>query len=368
MPAGRGEESSLVNFRTKKQSCFRVKAPLELHLEQQCEGIAVAQTEKTYAFFKGKFVPLEEANVNIMNNAFMYGTAVFEGIRGYWNERQGEMYVFRMREHFERMHDSMKIMYMEPRYSIDEFCKLTIELLRMNAPRVDTYIRPSAFKAGQKIGPSLENNPTEFYIFTVPFGDYFHGAQGLKVQVSSWRRVEDNAIPARAKIVGAYANTALAKTDALMAGFDECIVLSENGHVSEGSAMNLFMVKKGILVTTSTTENILEGITRATIMEMAEQELGLRTVARPIDRSELYTADELFFCGTGAQIAPIASVDRRPIGTGEAGPISKKIQELYINICRGELPKYHKWLTPVYGEHKAEMSASPQATQKTQSR
>jgi branched-chain amino acid aminotransferase len=323
-------------------------------------GTAVSQNTKTYAFFKGKFVPLEDANVNIMNNAFMYGTAVFEGIRGYWNEKKSEMYVFRMREHFERMMDSMKIMYMEPRYSVDEFCKLTIELLRMNSPKVDTYVRPSAYKAGQKIGPSLENNPTEFYIFTVPFGDYFHGAQGLKVQISSWRRVEDNAIPARAKIVGAYANTALAKTDALMAGFDECIVLSENGHVSEGSAMNLFMVKRGHLVTTPTTENILEGITRNTIMEMAEQELGIKTITRTIDRSELYTADELFFCGTGAQIAPIASVDRRPIGTGSAGALSLKIQELYISICRGEVPKYSKWLTPVYGEHKPELATSSQ--------
>lgn len=325
----------------------------------------MSQTTKTYAFFKGKFVPLEDANVNIMNNAFMYGTAVFEGIRGYWNERKDEMYVFRMREHFERMMDSMKIMYMEPRYSVDEFCKMTIELLRMNAPRVDTYIRPSAYKSGQKIGPSLMDNPTDFYIFTVPFGDYFHGAQGLKVQISSWRRVEDNAIPARAKIVGAYANTALAKTDALMAGFDECIVLSENGHVSEGSAMNLFMIKKGQLITTPTTENILEGITRGTIIEMAEQELGIKAISRTIDRSELYTADELFFCGTGAQIAPIASVDRRPIGTGEPGPLSKKITDMYISICRGEMPQYYKWLTPVYGDHKSEMTSSPQKAEPT---
>lgn len=306
--------------------------------------------DKVYAFFKGKFVPLEEANVNIMNNAFMYGTAVFEGIRGYWNERQEEIYVFRMREHFERMMDSMKIMWMEPKYSVDEFCRLTIELLRLNKPRKDTYVRPGAFKSGQKIGPSLENNPTDFYIFSVPFGDYFHGAEGLKVQVSAWRRVEDNAIPARAKIVGAYANTALAKTDALMAGFDECIVLSENGHVSEGSAMNLFMVKKGQLITTPTYENILEGITRSTIIELAREELGIETVGCTIDRSELYTADELFFCGTGAQIAPIISVDKRPIGNGKVGPITEKIKDLYISICRGEVPKYHKWLTPVYGQ------------------
>ena len=190
-------------------------------------------------------------------------------------------------------------------------------------------------------------HPT-FASFTVPFGDYFHGAPGLKVQVSSWRRVEDNAIPARAKIVGAYANTALAKTDAIMAGFDDCIVLSENGHVSEGSAMNIFMVKNGKLITTPSTENILEGITRNTILTMAEKEFGLQAISRQIDRTELYIADELFFCGTGAQIAPVIEVDRRPIGTGAEGPISSMIREKYIKVCRGQMPEYHHWLTPVY--------------------
>jgi branched-chain amino acid aminotransferase len=303
---------------------------------------------KNFAFFKGNFVPLEEANVNIMTSAFMYGTAVFEGIRGYYNEKLDEVFVFRLREHFERMEDSMKIMHLEVKYSVDELCRLTIELLRRNAPEGDTYIRPAAYKAGVRIGPSLENNPTEFCMFTVGFGDYFHGAGGLKVQVSSWRRVEDNAIPARAKIVGAYANTALAKTDALLSGFDECIVLSENGHVSEGSAMNLFMVKRGQLITTPTSENILEGITRNSIMEFAEAELGIKTISRTIDRSELYTADELFFCGTGAQIAPIIEVDKRPVGNGQAGAISTQIKDLYLSICKGEVQKYRKWLTPVY--------------------
>lgn len=319
---------------------------------------------KNYAFFKGNFVPLEDANVNIMCSAFMYGTAVFEGIRGYYNERQDEMFVFRLREHFERMEDSMKIMHLEVKYSVDELCRLTVELLRRNAPKGDTYIRPAAYKAGVRIGPSLENNPTEFCMFTVGFGDYFHGASGLKVQVSSWRRVEDNAIPARAKIVGAYANTALAKTDAILAGFDECIVLSENGHVSEGSAMNLFMVKRGQLITTPISENILEGITRASIMEFAEAELGIKTVTRTIDRSELYTADELFFCGTGAQIAPIIEVDKRPVGTGDAGKISTNIKDLYLQICKGDIAKYSHWLTPVYegGRSQTEVKAGAKAS------
>jgi branched-chain amino acid aminotransferase len=305
-------------------------------------------TEKSFAFFQGNIVPLEEANINIMNHSFMYGTAVFEGIRGYWNAEQEELYLFRLREHFERMADSAKIMYLTTKYSVDELCKITVDLVKKNAPRTDTYIRPAAYKTAHRVGPSLENNPSDICIFTVPFGDYFHGSPGLKVSVSSWRRVEDNAIPARAKIVGAYANTALAKTDALMAGFDDCIVLSENGHVSEGSAMNVFMVKNGKLITTPSTENILEGVTRSTILTMAEQEFGLQAISRQIDRSELYIADELFFCGTGAQIAPIIEVDRRPIGTGSIGPISNMVKDKYIQVCRGEIPEYHHWLTPVY--------------------
>jgi branched-chain amino acid aminotransferase len=317
----------------------------------------VTQT-KTYAYFEGKFVPIEEAKVSIMTHAFLYGTAVFEGIRGYWNEKQGEMYLFRLHEHMERLHNSMKIMDIELPYSVEEMCKLAVELVRKNAPRTDTYVRPSAYKNAQRIGPGLQDNPSEFYIFTVPFGDYFHGAPGLKVQISSWRRVEDNAIPARGKIVGAYANTALAKTDAVKAGFDDCIVLCENGHVSEGSAMNLFVVRKGTLVTTQVSDNILEGITRSTVIELAEAELGLKTEVRPVDRSELYIADELFFSGTGAQVTPIIEVDKRPVGNGDVGPISARIKELYMKVCHGELPKYNKWLTPVYKGSKVGASRS----------
>jgi branched-chain amino acid aminotransferase len=261
------------------------------------------------------------------------------------------------------MADSMKIMYLDVQYSVDELCKISVELMRRNEPRTDVYLRPAAYKTANRIGPSLENNPSDICMFTVPFGDYFHGSNsGLKVQVSSWRRVEDNAIPARAKIVGAYANTALAKTDAVMAGFDECIVLSENGHVSEGSAMNIFLVKRGQLVTTPTTENILEGITRSSVMELAETEMKLPTTARTVDRSELYTADELFFCGTGAQIASITEVDRRPIGDGKPGPISSRIQETYISACRGNMPKYLKWLTPVYSKKEGKVAAKPQVS------
>lgn len=301
-----------------------------------------------YAFFQGEFIPLKDARVSIMNHAFLYGTAVFEGIRAYWNADEQQLYIFRLKEHLGRMFDSMKIMYLESKYSVDDLSGFIVELLRRNAPSTDVYIRPAAYKSAERIGPSLLDNPTDIAIFTVPFGDYFHGVGALKVIISNWRRVEDNAIPARAKIVGSYANTALAKTEAVALGFDDCIVLSENGHVSEGSAMNLFMVKHGQLITPSTTENILEGITRASIMELAEADFKIKTICRSIDRSELYTADELFFSGTGAQIAPIMEIDKRPVGNGSLGALTEKIRDRYISICRGDIDSYKKWLTPVY--------------------
>jgi branched-chain amino acid aminotransferase len=300
------------------------------------------------AFFKGQYVPFEQANVSIMNQTFMYGLGVFEGIRGYYNAKEQECYLFRLREHVERMFDSIKIMHLKCKYSVDEVCDIIIELVRRNKPTSDMYIRPAIYAATSAIGPCLTKSESDLAILTLPFGDYCDTENGLKVQIASWRRVEDNAIPARAKIIGAYVNTALAKTDAVLAGFDECIVLSESGHVAEGSAMNLFMVKRGQLITTPISENILEGITRATIMEMAEREFGIKTWDRTIDRSELYTADEIFFCGTGAQIAPVASVDCRPVGDGKPGAISVKIRDAYIELCRGNRPEYKHWLTPVY--------------------
>jgi len=311
-----------------------------------------------YAFFKDKFVPIEAANVNIKTHAFMYGTAIFEGIRGYWNSAKQELYVFRLQDHLLRMFDNAKVLHLTAKYSVDELCEIVIDLLKKNLPKTDTYVRPCIYSSALQIGPGPLSSESDMCIFTAPFGDYFHNVPGLKVQISNWRRLEDNAIPARAKIVGAYANTALAKTDAVKAGFDECIVLTEQGHVSEGSAMNLFMVKEGMLVTPPGTDNILEGITRSTVIEIAMSELNIETVIRSIDRSELYLADELFFCGTGAQIAPIVEVDKRPVDRGSPGTITTKIRDIYINLCRGNVPHYFKWLTPVYASANGKLNES----------
>ncbi|GAB4406490.1 MAG: branched-chain amino acid transaminase [Anaerolineales bacterium] len=301
-----------------------------------------------YAFFKGSFVPIENAKVSIMTHAFNYGTGCFEGIRAYWNADENQLFVFRLLEHFQRLHRSCKILHIRLPYSPEELSDLLVELLRREGYREDCYIRPIAYKADEIIGVRLHNLTDEFAMFATPFGRYIEGELGARVIISPWRRVDDNAIPARAKITGSYINSALSKTAAAMAGCDEAIVLTHDGHVSEGSAENLFLVRNGKLITPPVTDDILEGITRETVMEIALAEFGLETEVRHVDRSELYTVDEAFFCGTGVQIEPIVEIDHRIIGDGAMGPITRKIYDLYFDIVRGKVAKYRHWCTPVY--------------------
>lgn len=291
---------------------------------------------------------MAEAKISIMTHGFMYATAIFDGLRAYWNAKEKQMYILRLADHLERMFNSMKIMHMEIEFSAAQLSEIIVDLLKRQDFQTDTYIRITVYKSSEKIGVGLQNTPTDICIFGVPFDDYYEGKPGLHACISNWRRVEDNAIPARCKIVGAYSNSALTKADAVLAGFDEAIVLSESGSVSEGSAMNVFMVKKGQLITPSGTENILEGITRNIIMKIAETDLKIQTICRTVDRSEIYLADELFFSGTGAQVKPILSVDKRQIGDGKPGPITTKIMEQYYAMCQGKIEKYKDWLTPVY--------------------
>ena len=304
------------------------------------------------AYFNDEFIPLKDASINIMTHAFQYGTGIFEGIRGYWNEDEKQMYIFRMKEHYERLTQNSKLLMLEPSKTIDELCEITVELMKKNKPDCDMYIRPNVYKAGIIVGPSLINkngtNPTAISICTMPMGQYVDISKGLHVCVSSWTRVDDNAIPPRGKIQGSYVNTALAKTDALLNGFDDSIVLDSRGHVCEGSAMNLFMVRNGKLITTPVTSNILEGITRDTIIELASKELGIETEIREVDRTELYICDEVFFCGTGAQVSPITKIDHRNVGNGKVGTVSKKLQEIYFDTVKGKKSKYKKWCTAVF--------------------
>jgi branched-chain amino acid aminotransferase len=301
-----------------------------------------------FAFFAGQPVPIEAAKVSIMTHAFNYGTGCFEGIRAYWNEDDEQLLVFRMPEHYQRLHKSARILRIELPYSVEQLGDMTLELLRREGFRQDMYIRPLIYKSSEGIGVRLHDLEDSFAMFAVPFGRYVENEEGAHVTVSSWRRNPDNAIPARAKVTGAYVNSALAKTEAVLGGYDEAIVLNQDGHVSEGSAENLFLVRDGTLVTPPVTENILEGITRATIIQLAREELGMQTIERPVDRSELYVADELFFCGTGVQVAAIVTVERRPVGDGKMGPVVDQIRKLYFDVVRGRVPRYRHWCTPVY--------------------
>ena len=301
-----------------------------------------------YVYLNGEFVDAATASIPVRNHAFLYGTSVFEGIRAYYNKEDKQLYAFKMKEHFERLLKSCKIMHMHPEFSVEEFCELTKSLLKKNNYQTDAYIRPQVYKNALKIGPGLIDNPDAVLIFSFAMGDYIDVSKGLKVCVSNWRRNDDNAIPPRAKVAGSYANTALIITDARLAGFDDAIVLDQAGKVTEGSAMNLFLVEGDTLVTTQTTDNILVGITRDTIIELGRDVLGMKVEEREISRSELYVADEAFYCGTGAQVSPIISIDNRPLGTGVVGQYSKELQKLYFDVVRGKVEKYKKWCTPIY--------------------
>ena len=299
-------------------------------------------------FMNGQFLPAERGVVSVRAHAFAYGTSCFEGIRGYWNEQEQQVYIFRLREHYERLLRSCQVLQISLPYTVDQLIELSCELIRRNEQREDVYLRPVAYKTDETIGVKLHGLKDDLLITSEPQGNYVE-LTGMRCGVSSWRRVDDNAIPARAKISGAYVNSAFAKSEALQNGFDEAIMLTNEGHVSEGSAENIFLVINGELVTPAPTENILLGITRDTVIELGRRELGMITRERPIDRTELYSADEIFLCGTGAQIAPVIEVDHRPIGTGKIGPVSSNLQKLYFEVVRGKRPEYRaQWCTPAY--------------------
>jgi branched-chain amino acid aminotransferase len=301
-----------------------------------------------YAFFEGKIVPISMAKVDIRTNALQYGTAVFEGIRSYWNEKTKTNYVFRIEDHYRRFHISCRIMMLEVKYSVKELCNITLELLRKEKYAEDSYVRPFAYNSGLNIGPKLIGNKQDIFIYSIPLGEYIETKKPISVCISSWDRIADNAIPPRAKISGSYVNAAFQKTEALLNGYDEAIVLTGNGrHISEGSAMNVFMIRNGNLITPSVTDDILEGITRDTVIKIAKDFMDLEVIERPIDRTELYTADEVFFCGTGAQVSPIGYVDKRPVANGKMGPITKKLQDIYFKIVKNEIDKYSGWCQKV---------------------
>ena len=306
-----------------------------------------AAPDTAWAFFNGGFVPLRDAKVSVLTHAFNYGTGVFEGIRAYWNAERRQLYGLHLVEHYRRLHRSCKIMKLDLPYSPERLVEITVELLRRSDYREDCYVRPLVYKSSELIGVRLHDLESAFTVFAVPFGTYIDIDRGISCGVSSWRRVDDNATPARSKITGSYVNAALAKTEAQEAGYDEAIVLTNEGHVSEGSAENLFMVRGGTLITPPVSDNILEGIVRACMMRIAG-DLGVPVEVRSIDRTELYVADELFLCGTGAQLSPVTSVDHRKIADGATGAITQRLSRVYFDAVRGNGDRYKEWVTPVY--------------------
>src|ERR687894_528646 len=262
---------------------------------------AFAASDAEWAYHGGELVRVGDIRLSPATHALNYGTGVFEGIRAYWSERRGTQQVLKMREHYER---SCRLLRIELPNTVDELCDVTFEILKRNAPREDTYVRPLAYKAAESVGVNLKGE-TELSIFTVPMGNYVE-LTGLKVCVSSWRRTPDNAIPARAKCTGSYVNTALAVDEAHMAGYDDAIFLTQAG-----------------------------------------KELGIPVIEREVGRTELYAADEVFLSGTGFQIAPVVEVDDRPVGTGSIGPVAERLQELYFKAARGEWEEYADWTVSV---------------------
>ena len=303
---------------------------------------------KPLAFFKGNFVDIKNANVNIQTHALHYGTAVFEGIRGNWNTKNDSMIIFRLREHYERLIRGTRILLIDIPYDVDELCNITTDLVHKSGYKQDVYIRPIAYKSAEKIAnlklPELEN---DFALMIIPFGDYIDSSRAINCCTSSWRRLDDTNIPPRVKISGNYVNSILAKTEAVLAGFDEAIILNQSGSVSEGSGENLFIINDGEITTPPLSDNNLDGITRNCVFEIAKQELGIQIKEKTIFRSELYLADEVFLTGTAAHITPVGQLDKRTIGTGDTGEITTKIQSLYSDIVRGNNSKYLDWCTSV---------------------
>ena len=305
------------------------------------------ESRTRFAFFEGAIVPIEDARVSIMCNTLHYGTGCFGGIRAYWDEDREQLNVFRAFDHYQRLLRSSKIILARVDYSIEDLVAITVDLLRREGFRQNAYVRPLIYKDDGVFRVQLHAAKDKLCIFSQPVGAYIQASGALKVAISSWRRVDDNMIPARGKLCGSYINSSLAKSEANLAGYDEALELNQDGHVSEASAANLFMVRDGVLITPPVTSNVLEGITRHTVMQIAKDELGVQTVEREIDRSELFVADEAFLCGTGVQVAAIGMIEHRLVGAGNEGPICAAMRDLYGRIVTGRVPKYAEWLTPV---------------------
>lgn len=299
-------------------------------------------------YAEGRFCHYDDAKVGLLTHGLQYGTGCFEGIRGYWVPEERELSLVLLRDHYERLMTSAKILTIDLAHSVEELMEITVELCLRNNYQMDIYIRPFAYKAAEDVGVRLHGVPDAFAIVPIPFTHYLDGTRGLHVCVSSWRRTDDTMAPPRAKITGLYVNSALAKSEAVVNGYDEAILLSHDGHVAEGSAENIFLVRRGVLYTPDPSQNVLEGVTRKAMLDLARDEFGLQIVERSIDRGELYSADEVFFTGTAVGVCYVSSIDRRVVGDGKMGPVTQRLSNLYQRIVTGREPRYASWLTRIY--------------------
>lgn len=304
-----------------------------------------------HAFFKGKIVPIEEATVSVMNHALNYGTAAFGGMRAYWSADEAQLFIFRPLDHFKRLLNSAKLLFIDLPYTAEDLRDILVELLRVEGFKENTYIRPLVYKSLDGIGVKLHGVPGDFTMFGFPFGDYISADNtALNVGFSSWTRINDNMIPARGKISGSYINSALIKSEAEMNGFDEALVLNEDGHVAEASSANFFIFRGGKAITPPLSADILEGITRSTVISLLTEVMGIEVVERNIDRTEVYLADEAMLCGTAVQVAAITKVDHRPLANGKMGPMVAQLRETFFQMAAGRLPQYRSWLHGVYAK------------------
>jgi branched-chain amino acid aminotransferase len=303
-----------------------------------------------WTFHNGEIIRTEDLRLTASTQALNYGTGVFEGIRAYWNPEEARGYGFRLREHYKRLTDSARLLRIDLGHTVDELCGITIDLLRRNAHRGDTYIRPLAYKLalepGTRFGVGLRGVSSALTISTLPMGSYI-AREGIRCGVSGWRRIPAQCLPARAKITGGYANNALALDDVQTAGFDDAIMLDVCGSVTEATTANVFVVSDGELVTPPRSADLLPGITRAAVIEIAARELGIAVIERAVSRAELYSAEEVFLTGTGLEIAPVIDIDGRAVATGSVGPTTSAIRDLYQAIVRGIHPRYDSWLTSI---------------------
>ncbi len=298
-----------------------------------------------YVWMNGEFVRWDDAKVHVLTHALHYGTAVFEGIRAY--PSKDNLNIFRLLDHYRRMIQSAKVYYIDHKYTAENLAKTTVELVKKNNIHTRTYIRPIMYVGYKSIGLNFTGFPIDAAIIAIPYENYFENPQ-LKLRTSSWRRFSEQSTPPLAKAAGNYLNSILAKLEAVKDGYDDAVMLDMDGFVSEGTGENIFIVNGDELITPPYSSSILRGITRDTVTHLAA-DLGLKVTERRISRFELFNADEAFFSGTAAEIAPIVEVDRRKIGDGKPGETTQKISNTYRDLVTGKTTSKHpEWLTPVY--------------------